>query len=316
MELIFDITDQSGRSHQYRKLCGERLTIGRAWDNDLILSDPTVDPHHAVIEKDAEGRLHITDLGTLNGTSLYRRQRISGSTALQPGEDYQLGKTRVCVYTPDYPVAEAIRIAEMDNSVRRLENPLLLAIAITLVTLVYATEQWLNMFSGFKWQQIANILLVVYGSTIAMTLFWVVVGRILRHEIQFRKHLTLILIFVFAQFFVSKLFAFVMFNTLNFMFSMVLLVVLEFGLLATMFWFNLYMATNQSNLQRIRTATMIATVMIALSLYTEISVRTEFTDVPDYVRVLAPSMLHFGSNVSEEDFVSGATEVFSRLDEE
>lgn len=316
MELIFEITDQSGRSHQYRKLSGERLTIGRAWDNDLILLDPTVNPHHAVIETGAEGQLHISDLDTLNGTSLHRHDRIHGTVALQPGQEYLFGKTRVSIYTPDYPVAETARIAEMDNTVRYFESPLLFAATIFVVTLLYAAEQWLNMFSGFKWQQIANILLVVYGSSILLTLIWVVVGRVLRHELQFRKHFTLILIFVALQFFATKLFALFMFNTLSFMGSIVLLIGLEFGLLATMCWFNLYMATNQNNLQRIRTSVIIASLMIALSLYTEISVRDEFTEMPEYVRVLAPPALRFSGSVSEDKFLSDAVSVFNRLDEE
>ena len=82
MELIFEITDQSGRSHQYRRLSGERLTVGRAWDNDLILSDPAVNPHHAIIELDENRQLMITDLDTLNGT--------------QAGEDRQHQCCSVC----------------------------------------------------------------------------------------------------------------------------------------------------------------------------------------------------------------------------
>lgn len=316
MELIFEITDQSGRSHQYRKLNGERLTIGRAWDNDLILSDPTVNPHHAVIERDVEGKLYITDLDTLNGTGIRHRERISGTVVLQPGEEYQLGKTRVAIYTPDYPVAETARVAEMDNTVQRLESPLLLAALISVVTLLYAGEQWLNMFSGFKWQDIANILLVVYGSSIVLTLFWVVIGRVLRHEIQFRKHLTLILIFVILQLFASKLFTLFMFNTLNLTASLVLLIVFEFALLTTMFWFNLYMATNQNNLQRTGSAVIISSLMIVLSLYAEFSSREELPHVPEYVRVLAPPVLHFSGSVSEDEFVSGSAAVFDRLNEE
>jgi hypothetical protein len=316
MELIFEIIDPSGRSQQFRKLYDGRLRIGRAWDNDLILSDPAINPHHAVIEKDESGQLLITDLDSLNGTLLGRKQRINGSIALQAGEEYLLGKTKIQVYTPDFPVADTIKVADMDNTVRRLEDPGLLTAAALIVTLLYAGEQWLNMFSGFKWQEIANVLLFVYGGAIALTLFWVVVGRVLRHELQFRGQLTLILIFVAAQFLLSKLFALLMFNTLSVITSMAMLVVVEFSLLFALFWFNLYMATNQSNVQRTRTAMIIASAMIVLTLYTEVSVRSEFTDVPDYIRVLAPPALHFGGGVSEEEFLSGTAEVFSRLDEE
>lgn len=315
MELIFDIIDQSGRRLPYRKLVGERITVGRALDNDLILGDPTVNPHHLVIEQNAECGIQITDLDTLNGTRLAHQPRISGTAPLQAGTEYLLGKTRLCIYTPDHPVEATTPVTELDNTLHYLDSPLLLAAVMLLVTVLYGMEQWLNMFSGFKWQQVANILLVVYGSAIVLTLIWVVVGRVLRHEIQFRRHFTLILIFVVFQYFASKLFALVMFNTLSLGAGMVLLVILEFGMLSTLLWFNLYIATNQSPMQRARTAAVIASLMIALSLYSEISTQDEFTEIPDYVRVLAPPALNFGGSVSEDEFISNTLTIFERLDE-
>jgi pSer/pThr/pTyr-binding forkhead associated (FHA) protein len=315
MELIFDIIDQSGRRLPYRKLVGERITVGRAMDNDLILGDPTVNPHHLIIEQTAEGEIQVTDLNTLNGTRLAHQPAIKGSATLQAGAEYLLGKTRLFIYMPDHPVEATTPVTEMDNTLHYLESPLLLAAVMMLVTLFYGMEQWLNMFSGFKWQQVANILLVVYGSAILLTLIWVVVGRVLRHEIQFRRHFTLILIFVIFQYFASKLFALVMFNTLSLTAGMVLLVLLEFVMLSTLLWFNLTIATNQNAMQRARTAAVIASLMIALSLYSEISTEDEFTEVPDYVRVLAPPALHFGGSVSEDEFVANTLSIFERLDE-
>lgn len=316
MELIFEIIDESGRRHQYRKLCGEWLTVGRAWDNDLVLTDPAVNPHHAVIEMDDNNQLTITDLDSLNGTNIRRKQRISGTTKLLAGEEYLLGKTRVYIYTPDHPVAETVMVADMDNKVRLLDDMGLLIGAIIMVALLYAGEQWLNMFSGFKWQDVTNILLVIFGGALGLTLFWSVIGRVVRHETQFRKQLSLILIMILVQFVLSKLFALLMFNTLSFTLGMVMLILTEFILLTATFWFNLYLATNQSTGQRTLIAVVLAGAMIALSFYSDYAARSEFTEYPDYVKILAPPALHFGSGVSEDEFLAGTAEVFSRLDEE
>lgn len=45
---------------------GERLTIGRGSDNQLVIDDATVSAHHAAIEKVGEG-YQIRDLGSTNG---------------------------------------------------------------------------------------------------------------------------------------------------------------------------------------------------------------------------------------------------------
>lgn len=43
------------------------ITIGRGYDNDLILDDPYIAPHHAVIEMTASGVVHMRDLNSENG---------------------------------------------------------------------------------------------------------------------------------------------------------------------------------------------------------------------------------------------------------
>ncbi|MHC4520914.1 MAG: FHA domain-containing protein, partial [Planctomycetota bacterium] len=43
--------------------------IGRGPENDVVLSDQTVSRHHAQLDQ-IDGALHITDLGSLNGTQV------------------------------------------------------------------------------------------------------------------------------------------------------------------------------------------------------------------------------------------------------
>ena len=51
------------------KVVGGRLTIGKAADNDLVLSDDTVSRHHCEIVRAPDG-LHVRDLESTNGTKI------------------------------------------------------------------------------------------------------------------------------------------------------------------------------------------------------------------------------------------------------
>lgn len=51
---------------QQVELDRERLTIGRAQDNDLVINDPGVSSHHAELVRDHSG-YEIVDLGSTNG---------------------------------------------------------------------------------------------------------------------------------------------------------------------------------------------------------------------------------------------------------
>ena len=76
--LILEIA--TGGLNLYHSIDKPETTIGRAPDNDIILSDPTVAPHHARIVSDAEG-VEIVNLSNVNPVRVNRRpidaQRLS-----------------------------------------------------------------------------------------------------------------------------------------------------------------------------------------------------------------------------------------------
>jgi hypothetical protein len=73
-------------------LQNERTTIGRSPDCEIFLDDVTVSRKHAVLV-DEDGRFHIEDQGSLNGTFVNRRriERID----LENGDELQIGKYRM-----------------------------------------------------------------------------------------------------------------------------------------------------------------------------------------------------------------------------
>lgn len=59
---------------------GDRLTIGRSTDNQLVIDDATVSAHHAVIEKVDEG-YRIRDLGSTNGVFVNGKRQTESPIA-------------------------------------------------------------------------------------------------------------------------------------------------------------------------------------------------------------------------------------------
>jgi len=56
-------------THYYHKIDSFPVTIGRAFDNDIILQDVTISPHHLVINKE-DDEISIQNLSNENGTKL------------------------------------------------------------------------------------------------------------------------------------------------------------------------------------------------------------------------------------------------------
>jgi hypothetical protein len=81
-----------GRVGQSFPLEGERLTIGRSPDAEILLDDVTVSRDHAVLVR-RSGNWHLDDSGSLNGTYVNRR-RID-SHKLEDGDELQVGKYKL-----------------------------------------------------------------------------------------------------------------------------------------------------------------------------------------------------------------------------
>jgi transcriptional regulator with GAF, ATPase, and Fis domain len=82
----------SGKSKGTSLRVGERLRIGKAPDNELVLLDDTVSRHHCELLR-AEGGVLVRDLGSTNGT------RVQGAkvseAVVQPGAVLQVGEVEI-----------------------------------------------------------------------------------------------------------------------------------------------------------------------------------------------------------------------------
>ena len=79
----------SGNHKGTSKVVGGRLTVGKAADNDLVLTDDTVSRHHCEIVRAPDG-LHVRDLESTNGTKVdgtrIREAMVTPGSVLKVGE--------------------------------------------------------------------------------------------------------------------------------------------------------------------------------------------------------------------------------------
>ncbi len=126
------------------------LRLGRAEDNDLVLTnDNSGSQHHAKIDL-VVGQAFITDLGSRNGTWV-NSQRISGATRLKHGDKILAGDTvfRLRVGTRPMPDAESRpKAGAALNMGLFLGGGLLslLAVGVVVVTLAIAGGAWYFFF--------------------------------------------------------------------------------------------------------------------------------------------------------------------------
>jgi hypothetical protein len=76
---------------------GEPLSVGRSPDCDLVIDDPSVSKHHAMLQWDAASRrVLVEDLQSSNGTHLNGEQ-LNMKMGLKDGDTLTFGEARFCV---------------------------------------------------------------------------------------------------------------------------------------------------------------------------------------------------------------------------
>lgn len=101
---------------QIFKLEDGGTVIGRAPDADIILDDTSVSRYHACLRRTPDGRVHLTDLGSKNGTWVQER-RIE-EQILADGNRFQIGSRAVLRFGYQDRVEEAF-IARLFESATR-----------------------------------------------------------------------------------------------------------------------------------------------------------------------------------------------------
>lgn len=87
-------------------LCaGQQLTLGRAVDSSIVLTDPKISRSHALIEWNGSG-FSVRDLGSVNGTFVNGERLADAPHLLRDGDTIALGEHRLAY--------EIIRIAPVE----------------------------------------------------------------------------------------------------------------------------------------------------------------------------------------------------------
>jgi len=99
----------SGQAKGESKLLAERMTIGKAHDNDLVLPDDTVSRHHCELARGAQG-IQVRDLGSTNGTKL-AGARVE-SAIVPPGSVLKVGEVEIAIR----PAQQKVEVPPSDRT--------------------------------------------------------------------------------------------------------------------------------------------------------------------------------------------------------
>ena len=204
---VLDILDRDGQVRQTHPVHAWPLSIGRSFDNDLVLTDPHVAPHHLVIRPDDSGRLVLDVADTRNGVSLGRERlrqgerRTLGAPDGKPGAlcaaqtapgpvDLALGRTRLRLHLPGAAVAAELPLANSAPLTRRLA-PIAVAAVILLAMQLFST--YLSNDADGLGRAVGATLMTGLAGAVVWCGAWSLLSKTFTRQARFGWHLQVFL---------------------------------------------------------------------------------------------------------------------------
>jgi hypothetical protein len=198
---LIECLERDGRSARVRDVWQWPLTIGRAIDNDLVLDDPFVAPHHARLELADDGSLRLQVLHTQNGVQMGGRRHAQGAALPVPagGSLLQVGGITLRLRLPGEMLA-----AEQPLPVATgLQRWLPLA-AGALVLAQTTAEHWLGLDPGAGTSAWLPQLVGVAGALAGWAGLWALMSKLFQHRFDFNAHLRILLPWLLATMVVAQ----------------------------------------------------------------------------------------------------------------
>ncbi|MFV8781349.1 FHA domain-containing protein [Microbulbifer sp. SA54] len=317
MALIIEEISRAHRVHTRHRMEEDRATLGRSFNNAVIVEDPHVDPVHAEVIRDEDGCYVLRDLQSLNGVQLLRNCRdksvkpaVVTEHLIQSGDEIQIGKSRLRFTDTDNSVAPAIPLHSAETVFDRLATPM---VAVGLCLLVAGLSLWLGYLGTANKVPWTKGIEVITNTIIGLLIYaaaWSFIGRVVRHESHFLAHLSIagaaVLLFTGWQWFSTLL-------DYNFSISqaMPLVNTVALGiLLPVVLWCAAYLALNLTPRWRLAAAILVPWCFLGLAAAMQIGEMDEFSESPQVSKELKYKDLLWRKPVPLQDFLAQAPDLF------
>ena len=163
------------------------IVIGRGYEADLLIDDPTLAARHLRIARNDDGELVAEDLGSLNGLRLADRKRVDRSViALGADAVYTIGDTRLRLRGSDHAVPAERPIGRTRFNAMWIAPALGLLLTGQLMLSLWLQQTGEPTISKYL---MAAVMALISGTVWALG--WSLVNRIFAGTMQFSRHLML-----------------------------------------------------------------------------------------------------------------------------
>lgn len=286
------------------------VTVGRGYQNDLILSDPFVSPEHVVITETDDGWI-VEDQNSDNGIKLKLHSTHSQGNQLHSGDEIILGRSRLRLVSPQHPVAETHLLPTRASLPKIISRP---AIAITtaIITLaILILDAQLSSTKHLGFDKLLANSLPTFIFALVWAGIWTFVGRVITHRASFLPHFVAALMIFLISMLIATLTEYITYNSGGDIVSTLIEFLIIGFSLAGLFYINLSNSTNISKRSILVTSHSVAWSMLLVGLFMQYVNQPEFRASPDYPTELKAPFAKLATSKSLDEFLSDSDFIFN-----
>ncbi|WP_019029583.1 FHA domain-containing protein [Colwellia piezophila] len=311
--IIEEITRNHKLLHRHR-INQDEITIGRGYQNDIILADPHICPLHLSLTF-AQGVWRFNDNNSVNGTVLESNKNNKQDKAqriVNDGDVIIIGKSQLRVVFSNRQVAETVVFSPFESLIDFIRHPIAVFISIALFMLIAANITYLNQPTEINFSHLfvsafkMALLFALWPTGIAL------VSHLTKHDPRVLAQLGIsfsFFILLWLSYLLEEIINFNSASHANFGLAISLLPV---GLSFSLFWLNSYIGFHVSAKRRMIVSISITALLFGGSYLIQYSKKPEFNPHPQYnATIMAPKFLVAPSS-NVETFLARSAALFKQ----
>ena len=186
---VVELLGHDGRIVLLQRVTRWPARIGRSPACDIVLDDAHVAAEHAELRLDADGRVQLALLETVNGAVIGRRRLAQGEMAPLPaGGAFQIGGCALRLRT-----SADVLPAEQALAVHPARHAALLPALILAMLFFQWVDHWSASDPDARWISYATPLLTPLAIVLGWAALWSLASKLFQHRFPFSAHLRLVL---------------------------------------------------------------------------------------------------------------------------
>lgn len=278
------------------------FTIGRGFENDLILDDPHMAARQLRIEwtQETGWTIHNLDASPSNGKPV------------TSGDEIILGRTRLRLLTPNHPVAAPLPVSRPNETLSLFSKPLNALVYFFITVVAIASWSWLEIWSDNPGLTITIAVISVVLMILIWSALWALAGRVIRHRAELYSHIAVASTYVLASAVGYYIQSYVTFMANGGLVSTLTGYAINFTLIGALLFAALGLASDFSTKKRKVTAFLFAGGLVLGSFAVSTIEARSFHIDPDYPWTLEPYLASWAQADTPDEFIVKNAAVFDR----